>query len=1245
MDNFTLTIAATESTGSGTFTLTPTQDSVSEGNETIDVTGTASGFTVTQAEMTLTDDDQPTTTQIALELDPGTVAEGAGATTITVTAKLSGDAQAASTEVKVSVTGDTATAGTDFAAVASVKLTIAAGQTTATASFTLTPVDDAVDEPDETLAVSGVTAASELPVTPATLTLGDDDERGVTVRPTELRLRPGERKSYTLRLSSEPTATAMVEVIVPPASILDLTVEPATLTFTPATWQTPQTVEVTAHADSVADASATRLELEHAVSGGDYDQLPAQPVAVSIDDNQDGAPDDNPAPDDTQPEDPPDGNPPADEPPADVPPRPRPPPPPPPPPPGVTVADARALESAGQMEFTVRLGSRASRQVTVNYATTAGTATEGADYARTTGTLTFRAGGARARTLAVPLVNDLLDEADESFEVELSSALHATLARARATGTIEDDDPAPELRIADRSALESAGQMEFTVELSAASGRQVTVSYATAAGTAAGTATEGVDYTRTVGALTFQPGALSQTLAVPMLDDALDEVHETFAVRLSSVRHATPAGGEATLTATGTIVDDDEPGVSIAADAAAVAEGQVASFTVTRVGVVTAPLAVTVEVTESGAYVVGELTTQVTIEADAHSAKLLIATEDDTTDEPDGAVTAALAAGVGYVLVDPVSASVTVTDDDAAPGLTIADARAVESAGQIEFTVRMAAASGHRVTVTCTSADGTATADEDYRPELGVLILEPGQTVGKIRMAVLDDTLDELDETFTMVLDDPVHATLPDGTATATGTIEDDDASLARVWLARFGRTVASHVADAVDGRLREDAPSGGQASVAGRRLSPGGGTARSEGAEQTRFRTLEFRELLNGSSFHLALSTADAEKDEPGAVRGGRWTAWGRGGATRLAGVEGDLSVGGSVATGMVGADYDWGRLVTGLSVAYSGGGGEYTVRGTGDLKDRTGDLQSWLLSTHPYASLKLTDRLQVWGLLGYGLGQMSLAEDGGALETDIELVMGAFGGRGVLLSRVENGAVDLTVKADGFILQVSGEEADGLPAATAEVSRVRLLLEGSVDALRGPAGVLTPSLQVGGRYDGGAAETGAGLEVGGGLSYAYPAWGLTLAANGRLLLAHQDRDYEEWGAGGSLRLAPGAAGRGPSLSFNTSWGDTSSSVEQLWSQGAGPATGLAAEAGTAPAGRLAAELSYGLEVAGGGGVLTPYAGMALADGGARNYRLGGRFTLRPSLSLSLEGDRREGAGHAAVPVHGLTLSGSLRW
>ena len=191
----------------------------------------------------------------------------------------------------------------------------------------------------------------------------------------------------------------------------------------------------------------------------------------------------------------------------------------------------------------------------------------------------------------------------------------------------------------------------------------------------------------------------------------------------------------------------------------------------------------------------------------------------------------------------------------------------------------------------------------------------------------------------------------------------------------------------------------------------------------------------------------------------------------------------------------------------------------------------------------------------------------------------------------------------------------------------------------------MLTPSLQVGARYDGGAAETGAGLEVGGGLSYAYPEWGLTLAGNARLLLAHQDRGYEEWGADGSLRLAPGASGRGPALSLNTSWGDASSGVEQLWSQGAGRAPGLAVEAGTAPAGRLTAELSYGLEASDGTAMLSPYAGLALAAGGERSYRLGARFTLAQSLSVSLEGDRRERTGHAGAPQHGLTLSGTVRW
>ena len=193
----------------------------------------------------------------------------------------------------------------------------------------------------------------------------------------------------------------------------------------------------------------------------------------------------------------------------------------------------------------------------------------------------------------------------------------------------------------------------------------------------------------------------------------------------------------------------------------------------------------------------------------------------------------------------------------------------------------------------------------------------------------------------------------------------------------------------------------------------------------------------------------------------------------------------------------------------------------------------------------------------------------------------------------------------------------------------------------LSGPASVLTPSLEVGGRYDGGAAETGAGLEVGGGVRYAHPAWGLTVAANGRVLLTHQDRGFREWGAGVSVRVAPGSAGRGPSLTLNSAWGNTSSRAEQLWSQGAGVPGGIGGAPAYAAGGRVAAEVGYGVAVAG-GALVTPYAGLALGDGGARAYRLGGRLDVGQSFSLGLEAERRE---MGATPEHGVSLSGTVSW
>ena len=611
------------------------------------------------------------------------------------------------------------------------------------------------------------------------------------------------------------------------------------------------------------------------------------------------------------------------------------------------------------------------------------------------------------------------------------------------------------------------------------------------------------------------------------------------------------------VSATVTVTDNDDPEVSIAAQAVTVEEGGAASFTVSRSGSTAERLTVSVEVTESGSFIAGAVPVEARFEANAERAILQIATADDAIDEPDGSVTVVLAAGDGYVVADPVSATVTVTDNDDPPELIITDRRAMESAGQIAFTVRLSAPSGHRVTVTRTSEDGTASAGEDYVSEHDTLVFAPGQTSGTIAVPLLDDTLDEIDETFRMVLSEPSHATL--GDAVATGTIEDDDESVLQAWLARFGRTVATHVLEAVGERLTEGPGQNSRATVAGRRLSPVAGVALHDGFQEVAFRTpalrtVESREVLSGSSFHLLLTEEDEKADEAGGGPGARWAAWGRGAVTRLAGTEGALSLDGEVASGMIGADYDWGRVLAGMAVAYSGGGGVFTLSGGGNLTDRMGDLHGWLLSAHPYMSVEVTDGLDVLGLLGYGRGRMSLTEGGDASEFDISMLMGAFAGRGVLL-RAQSGGVDLAMKSDGVVLRMMGE-AVGLPTVVADVSRLRMALEGSVDVLRGPGGVLTPSLQVGARYDGGAAETGAGVELGGGLRYVHPELGLTLAANGELLLTHQARGFQEWGVGGSIQIAPNAAGRGLSFSLNTSWGETfwgeaASGVEPLWSAG----------------------------------------------------------------------------------------------
>jgi hypothetical protein len=218
----------------------------------------------------------------------------------------------------------------------------------------------------------------------------------------------------------------------------------------------------------------------------------------------------------------------------------------------IAVSDATANES-GQMVFTVTRFLPTAQTATVEFNTANGTAIAGQDYLSTSGTLTFAA-GTTVQLVTVSLINDTIDEPNETFSLVLKNPTAASISAAAAIGTIIDDDGEPTVSVSGGSASEGQGVV-FNVSLGQASGKTVTVVYAT---TGSGTATPGVDYSPVSGTLTFAPGTTVQSVTVPTLGDILLEANETFQLALSSPQNAVLG----TSTAQGTIVDVPPAGIS-----------------------------------------------------------------------------------------------------------------------------------------------------------------------------------------------------------------------------------------------------------------------------------------------------------------------------------------------------------------------------------------------------------------------------------------------------------------------------------------------------------------------------------------------------------------------------------------------------------------------------------------------------------------------------------------------------------
>ena len=587
---------------------------------------------------------------------------------------------------------------------------------------------------------------------------------------------------------------------------------------------------------------------------------------------------------------------------------------------------------------------------------------------------------------------------------------------------------------------------------------------------------------------------------------------------------------------------------------------------------------------------------------------------------------------------------------------SVADAEVREGPGAtLDFLVTLSRPKDERTWVYFETGDGTATAGEDYVAEKGHLVFAPGVTSRTASISVLEDAHDEGSETLTLTvtrinteIDGALKSEMSEvvgialiGDGTATGTIHNTD-PMPKEWIVRFGRTVGGQVVEAVMSRL--DGRPTPHVTVGGMRLGGAGPqvtrhTRASHAslaewshreAERPQARSaMANRDLLIRSAFHVSSGG--------GASAGPSLAAWGRFSTGGFRSSDSGLRTEGGVATGFLGFDASWERLLAGVLVSHSKGDGSYNAFGQGN---RQGDVDSRVTGIYSFARFKMSEWFSAWGLAGYGAGELTLDFGGqSALQTDLNMLTGAFGGRAVLLN-AGAGGFGLAMKSDLLWVATGSDAVAGLASADGGVTRLRFILEAD-RMFRVHDGVtLSPGGEVGLRRDGGDAETGTGVE--GGARLRLVVGPLTVEGTVRGLLVHQERGYREWGASGSILLAPVASGRGLSLRLAPSWGDPFSATQRLWS--AREATVLAPAEGSQATGRLDAEVGYGFGRR--DGVLIPYAGMSVGDFGGRIVTAGCRTSwtgipwfFGSAATVSLEGAMNATSGGYAlnaIRLHG---------
>ena len=708
-----LTIPAGQFFAETTLTVTPIQDTLYEGDETLLVTGQNStpGLTVNSLRLVLKDDD-PAPTVIRLSVDPGSIDEGESSVLGTVTATLDG-ASTLLYDVNVTVTVTSSDANTRSSGSLLGTLVIPAGMPKGDATIFLNNLDDELDDPNETLTLRGAASDPDITVVSAQVIVSNDDSAGFSVSPSTLVVQEGSRLYYSVKPNSQPADDVTVTVEVPAGA--GFTVSPGTLVFTSQNYGAKFVyVSGVQDGDAADEGPAT---ITHSVSSSDtrYNEAAASGVSVTVRDDETA---------------------------------------------GVTISEsALTIEEGNTATYTVVLDTQPAGDVTVTISGHAGT-----DASLDKTILTFTAQDWNTeQTVTITAEHD--DDIDKEDDVTLMHTVASAddsgyegISADSVTVSITDDDTAGATISKSAMDLDEGASDTYTVVLDSPPAGDVTV-------TIGGNADTDVSLDRTTLAFTDQDWNVEQTVTVTAEHDTddQDEADVTITHTVASADDSDYDGITAD-SVTVMVIDDDKPAVVIKPTAVTVPEGHATGYTVVLNTLPNGEVTITVNDPTDNTDVTSD-PASLTFTTDDWSTPQLVTVNAaaDTDEDEDSATITHTVNGYGSVTADDVT--VTVTEDpliDVSVSFEKADYD-VDEGADVTIKVILDQDPERTLTIALTATEEGGATSSDYSGIPSYLTFSPGETEVEFTFTAVDDSDDDDDEEVKIGF-----GTLPAGAAAGT---------------------------------------------------------------------------------------------------------------------------------------------------------------------------------------------------------------------------------------------------------------------------------------------------------------------------------------------------------------------------------------------------------------------------------------------------------------------------------------------